>query len=256
MTSPKPSFLLLHGAWHTPHVFSRLIPLLNAHGYKTLAPHLPSSGANPALRTWDPDIEVIRNSATELAKQHDVIVVMHSNSGLTGTQALAGLDKKSCESRGWKGGVVRLVYICAFMFPEGWTQCPRGTGEGLDPDIVVDLESGTYTVLPEKVKGLMYQDVSEDEALEIAEGLLPQSLPPNWCTTTHAAWRWIPTTYVITLGDKASTVAAEEWLVKSAMENEPHAIEKVIRREVGHTTFWSQPGWTAEMLIGEAAGEV
>jgi hypothetical protein len=29
-------------------------------------------------------------------------------------------------------------------------------------------------------------------------------------------------------------------------------VRKVVRREVGHAPFWSQPEWTAEMLVAEA----
>lgn len=76
---------------------------------------------------------MIRASVTRLARDEgrDVVVVMHGHAGLAGSQGLQGLDKKSCSERGWKGGVVRLVYVCAFMFAEGWTQVPPGTGNGL-----------------------------------------------------------------------------------------------------------------------------
>ncbi|KAJ4303347.1 hypothetical protein N0V90_002240 [Kalmusia sp. IMI 367209] len=254
----KPVFLLLHGAWHLPTCFSRLISQLHARGYPTLAPHLPSSGANPPLRTWDPDIEVIRASVTRLARDEvrDIVVVMHAHAGLAGTQALSGLDKKSCTAQGWSGGVIRLIYICAFMFPENWTQLPPGTGDGLDPNITVDLARGIYYVAPPNVKAMMYQDVPDAEVEEIARGLVPQSLAVNWCTSTFAAWRWIPTTYVLTLRDQAATVRAEEWIVKNAMESGECAVDRVVRREVGHSPFWSQAEWTAGMLIEEAERSV
>jgi hypothetical protein len=99
----------------------------------TLRPPRRSSGANPPLHNWDADIAVIRSSVTRLARDEgrDVVVVMHAHAGLAGSQGLEGLDKKSCSERGWKGGVVRLVYICAYMFAEEWTQVPPGTGGGL-----------------------------------------------------------------------------------------------------------------------------
>ena len=103
---------------------------------------------------------------------------------------------------------------------------------------------------------MMYQDVPDAEVASIAEQLVPQSLAGNWCTSTFAAWRWIPTTYVITLGDQKATVAAEEWIVKSAVESGRSAIDRVVRREVGHSPFWSQSEWYAGMLIEEAERSV
>jgi hypothetical protein len=38
---------------------------------------------------------------------------------MTGGTALDGLDKETCLSKGFKGGVIRLIYINAFIVPEG-----------------------------------------------------------------------------------------------------------------------------------------
>ncbi|KAL5398016.1 hypothetical protein PMIN02_001834 [Paraphaeosphaeria minitans] len=191
---------------------------------------------------------------TRLARDEgrDVVVVMHAHAGLAGSAGLSGLEKRSASERGWKGGVVRLVYVCAFMFGEGWTQVPPGTGGGLDPDVTVDLARGIYYVHPSHVKAMMYQDVPDAEVAAIAAQLVPQSLAGNWCTSLFAAWRWIPSTYVITLGDQEATVAAEEWIVKSAAESGRCAVDRVVRREVGHCPHWSQAEWMAGLLVEEA----
>ncbi|ORY07251.1 Alpha/Beta hydrolase protein [Clohesyomyces aquaticus] len=253
---PKPVFVLLHGAWHLPRCWNKIIPLLGQHGYEAVAPHLPSSGYSPPSPDWNADIDVIRTTVSDLAKERDIVVVMHSNSGMTGGTALEGLDKKACTKKGWKGGVIRLIYICAFIVPEGFQHSATGTRDNMVEEMKVDFDAGVITVLPEDVKGLMYQDVSDEEALEVAKTLVPQSLGGFWCTTTYAAWRYIPTTYVVTLKDKPSTVVAAEYLVKTAMEIEPNCVEKVIRREVGHAPFWSQAEWTVEMLAEEARGKM
>lgn len=44
---------------------------------------------------------------------------------------MEGLDKESCLLRGWQGGVVRLVYVAAYMFGEGWCQVTPGTADGM-----------------------------------------------------------------------------------------------------------------------------
>jgi pimeloyl-ACP methyl ester carboxylesterase len=255
----NPVFVLLHGAWHTPACWSRIIPLLNAQGYDTIAPQLPSSLANNSspVPDWNADVEVIRSTISTLAKDgRDIILITHSNSGMTAGTALEGLHKAACAQKGWDGGIVRMVYICAFIVSEGFRHSSPGTRENMVEEMRVDFDRGIVTVNAEDVKGLMYQDLSDEDALEVAKTLVPQSLGPFWCTTTYAAWRFIPTTYVLTLRDKPSTVAAAEYLVESAKKSGQCKVDKVIRREVGHAPFWSQPEWTVEMLVEEANRKV
>lgn len=106
--------------------------------------------------------------------------------------------------------------------------------------------------MPSQIKAMMYQDVPDEEVAAITTALVPQSLAGNWCTSTHAAWRHIPTTYIITMGDQKATVAAEDWIVTTAIESGRHKIDRVERREVGHSPFWSQPEWLAGLLVEDA----
>jgi pimeloyl-ACP methyl ester carboxylesterase len=140
MTDSKPVFVLLHGAWHTPKCWDRLVAELDKAGYTSVAPALPSSNASPLPLDWSQDIETIRKTVTDLTVEHDVVVVTHSFSGMTGGTALEGLDKPACASKGLKGGVIRLVYISAFLVPEGFQHSPQGTRENMIPEMKTDFE--------------------------------------------------------------------------------------------------------------------
>lgn len=59
---------------------------------------------------------------------------------MTGGTALEGLDKGACLSKGLKGGVVRIIYIAAFLVLEGFQHSPRGTRENMVPEMKTDLE--------------------------------------------------------------------------------------------------------------------
>jgi pimeloyl-ACP methyl ester carboxylesterase len=115
----KPTFIFLHGAWHTPKCWNRLVEELDKRGYSAVTLALPLTGSTPPAPDWAQDIDVIRKTVSDLIREHDVIVVMHSFSGMTGGTALDGLDKETCLSKGFKGGVIRLIYINAFIVPEG-----------------------------------------------------------------------------------------------------------------------------------------
>ncbi|KAI1270037.1 alpha/beta-hydrolase [Xylariaceae sp. FL1019] len=248
----KPVFVLLHGAWHSPKCWSRLIAELDATGHTAVAPSLPSSGSVPPTPDCAGDIQVIQKTVSGLVTEHNVVIVAHSFSGMTAGTALYGLDKESCLAKGLKGGVVRLVYICAFLVPEGFQHTPHGTRLNMRPEMKTDMEQGTVIVSAEDAKDFFYQDFADDEIVDLAKDLHPQSLGSFWSKTEHAAWRIIPTTYVLTLKDNPSFVVAARHLVETARASGDHKIDNVIEVESGHSPFINMPDWVAETLIREA----
>jgi hypothetical protein len=71
-------------------------------------------------------------------------------------------------------------------------------------------------------------------------------------STAHAAWRIIPTTYVICEKDSPLTIATINWLIDTAKSSGKHCIDRIVSYDVGHSPFISQPGWTVEMLKEQA----
>ncbi len=122
----KPTFVLVHGAFHTSAVYDGLRMNLAAHGYPSVAVSLPSVGANPPHYDFAGDVAAIRDAVTQLVEQgRNVVVVMHSYSGLPGGEALKGLGKK--ERAGLRGGLLRLVFVMAWIVPAGFQLAPRNT---------------------------------------------------------------------------------------------------------------------------------
>ncbi|KAI0020474.1 alpha/beta-hydrolase [Xylariomycetidae sp. FL0641] len=250
----KPVFVLLHGAWHSPRCWDGLIKCLclSDAGYSAIAPALPSTCSSPPAPDWEGDIAIIRETISGLVREHDVVVVPHSFSGMIAGTSLEGLDKEACKAKGMKGGVIRLIYIHAFLVPEGFQHSPRGTRDLMVPEMHTDLEAGIVTVEAKDAKDMFYQDMDDDTVAELAKDLLPQSFGAFWCTTTYAAWRVIPTTYILCVKDKPSSVAAAQHLVDTAKASGPHQIDGVIKADAGHSPFLSKLEWTAGTLITEA----
>lgn len=142
----KPIFVLLHGAWHSPKCWSRLSAELDRAGYSSVAPALPSSGSTPPTPDWSKDVETIHKTVSDLVQENDVVVVMHSFSGMTGGTSLEGLDKQTCLSKGLKGGVIRLVYIVAFLVPEGFQHSPQGTRDNMIGEMKTDLKVSVRSI--------------------------------------------------------------------------------------------------------------
>lgn len=119
MSSPKPTVLLTPGAWHSPAYFAAYRSALKAHDYPTVAINMPSVNADPALQSHDDDTSAIRHKLTTLIDEQgkNVILAMHSYSGIPGSDAAEGLGHAERRAAGKRGGIVLLVYICAYMLP-------------------------------------------------------------------------------------------------------------------------------------------
>lgn len=136
----KPTFFLVPGAWHLPDIYSSVIDNLSAHGYPTVGLPLPSAGAMPPNTSFNEDVNAIRASLTKLVDtdEKEVILVVHSYTGMPGTEAPKGLGRKERQEEGLKGGVVRLVFIMAFAMPEGFQ--PTAGGAQMPEWMKMDLE--------------------------------------------------------------------------------------------------------------------
>ena len=119
--SPKPTIILVHGAWHSPEYYDSVRKILTAHNYPSIAVALPSVGAVPALPDFSGDVQAIRTVVRQVVEEEEkeVVLLMHSYGGCPGAECLEGLGKKERAKEGKKGGVVRLVFMCAFVLGEG-----------------------------------------------------------------------------------------------------------------------------------------
>lgn len=109
---------------------------------------------------------------------------------------------------------------------------------------------------PEDAKDLFYQDLDDETVAELVKDLQPQSFSSFWSRTTYAARRYMPTTYILCMGDKPSTVVAAQYLIDTAKASGENKIDNVIKHNVGHSPFISQPEWLSETLVEEAGRRV
>lgn len=98
--------------------------MLEKEGYKCIGVNLASVGAEPPLQDFSEDVEAVRNAiSSEVEQEHDVAVVVHSYGGLPGCEAIKGFTKADQEAQGKKGGVVKLLFICACELTNCVTRC-------------------------------------------------------------------------------------------------------------------------------------
>lgn len=120
MSSEKPTILLIPGAWLPASAFEDVATILRAQGYPVHTMALLSVGG-PTSTTVADDAEDIRQRYLNkfIMEGKEVIIVMHSYSGIPGTESVKGFARKDLAAQGKKGGVVGLIYITAFLIAAG-----------------------------------------------------------------------------------------------------------------------------------------
>lgn len=82
-----------------------------------------------------------------------------------------------------------------------------------------------------------------------ASKLCHQSAGVYTSTTTYAAWRYIPSTFVIGTEDRtAITPKIVSFMIEIARKIEPTAFDVVERCDGGHCLMISRPEWLADVL--------
>lgn len=81
-TMEKPTFVFIHGIFHTASCYDSLITFLEPHGYECVAITHPSVGCKPVVHDFTNDVDFIRKKVQSLSDEgKEIIVVMHSYGG-------------------------------------------------------------------------------------------------------------------------------------------------------------------------------
>ncbi|KAI0896542.1 Alpha/beta hydrolase fold-1 [Annulohypoxylon nitens] len=131
-TPTKPTLLIVHGGWHTPDHYIKLIKPLREAGLEVHIPRLPAMNeSRPPNTDLFTDTDLIRGYATSLIEAgRSVAVLMHSYGGQVGTNALYGLSATARAAQGLKGGISHLIYMSSFAMPEGKSMIDKVAGFG------------------------------------------------------------------------------------------------------------------------------
>jgi pimeloyl-ACP methyl ester carboxylesterase len=223
--SPMPTLVLVHGAWHGPWAWSRLLE--DMPDVETLAVALPSVGRDPAgLGDMHADAEAVRSVVAAVGGP--VLVCAHSYGGIPTTEAVGDLPN-----------VVGLVYLCAFQLDVG-DSLYSTVGA---PASWWDTHPDEGYVDTRQQREILYHDVDGAMALAAIARLEHQSLLAFRQPLTRAAWRNVPSTYVVCEQDRAIPVAGQEAMAQRAT--------RVLRMPTSHSPFLSRPAQLAGVLRAE-----
>jgi pimeloyl-ACP methyl ester carboxylesterase len=209
------TFLLVHGAWHGSWCWEQVASRLTASGAAVQTVDLPSAGTPAGLHD---DARVVQAAIDSL--DGPVTVVAHSYGGQPVTEAAAG--------------VAHIVYVAAFQLDEGDSVLGAIGGQPpswwkVDGDFVTPLT-------PAEV---FFNDIP-DSADAVAQ-LRPQGYASFTEPLAAAAWKTVPSTYVVCDNDNAIPVFAQE-----AMSQRSSRVERL---SAGHSPFLSRPDELVRILL-------
>ncbi|MFH9863879.1 alpha/beta fold hydrolase [Streptomyces sp. NPDC017202] len=233
---PLPTIVLVHGAWADASSWSGVIGTLQRQGYTVRA--IPNMLRGP--RT---DAAGVR--AFLAATDGPVVLVAHSYGGNVITDAAAGLPV-----------VKALVYIAGFVPAEGESLgelASRPVSKPLPelPTVTVPtvLPDGTASsdiyLDPARFREIFAADVSAERTAVLAAVQRPAAAEALTGTTQKAAWRDIPSWYLVTQDDQSLSPETQRFMAKRAGAS-------IVEIKSSHAAPVAHPGAVAR-LITQAA---
>jgi len=234
--APKPTIVLVHGAFDRAASWGDVGARLRADGYRVVVPDLP-------LRSLAGDAAVIRQAVDQIAGP--VVLAGHSYGGSVITNAAVGEPQ-----------VRALAYIAAFVPDTGESLLQLGTHDlgslvgvslvtvpFLGPDgLGVDLY-----INPLLYRTVFAADVPPATAQAMASNQHPITLKAFTDPSGPPAWRTIPSWYLVARQDRAIPPATERFMAQRAGS---HTVEI----DSSHAALVSRPHDVAGVIGAAAAG--
>ncbi|MEV7188750.1 alpha/beta hydrolase [Kitasatospora sp. NPDC093102] len=226
--------VFVHGAcvrdgswwWH------RAAELLRERGVPSVAPALPSCGeaglpggvGGPGLPE---DVASVRQVLQ--ASDEPTVVVAHSYGGIVTAEAAAGV-----------GSVHHLLLVAGYLPEVGQSLSEFGDGHPA-PFLDVDPDTGTFGVRPELLVDTFLQDCGPEVRTQAAGHLARQSLQVTGQPVRAAAWRQLPSTYLVCAQDRGTPPRLQREFARRA--------GRVVELDAGHHPFLSQPAAVRDLLV-------
>jgi pimeloyl-ACP methyl ester carboxylesterase len=225
--STKPTIVLVHGAFADGSSWSKVIPILERDGYYVIAVQNPLTSLADDVATTKRVID---------AQKGPVVAVGHSYGGAVITDAAAG-----------NTNVKSLVYVAAFapdageaLAAAGAKFAPPALGKALVPDA-----AGFLYIDRAKFHDVFCKDVPGAEARIMAATQKPVNGSVFGAIATNAAWKNVPSWYIVCSEDQAINPETERFLAKRMNA-------KTTEIKSSHVPFLSHPKDVARVIEAAA----
>ncbi|KAF2261500.1 alpha/beta-hydrolase [Lojkania enalia] len=203
----EPTIILIPGSFAIPALYYNVTKPLAAQGYDIYTLNLQTTEKKPGkLPTLADDATYIAKNVEILADQgKDVVLVGHSYGGVPITEAAKGLSKKHRESKGKKGGIVRLAYMTAVVPKLGYS-CAEHNGD----DVALDYDGWLDFTDLALAASYVFSDLPPEEGHRMMQ-LFPQHSGPSFADKlTYEGYKDVPCSYLFCEEDKVITPVVQQ----------------------------------------------
>jgi pimeloyl-ACP methyl ester carboxylesterase len=226
MEAVKPTIILVHGAFADASGWQAVIGMLQDDGYTVLA-------VQNALESLAGDVETTKRAID--AQSGPTVIVGHSYGGAVMTGAAAG-----------NPNVKALVFLAAFAPEAGEPVAAFGSQYPIDLDTALVPDAAGYLFIEvDKFHAVFGADLPDRQAAWMAVAQRPIQGAIFGQSVPEAAWKTIPSWYVVAQQDHAINPDLERFYAKRA-----NARTKEVPSS--HVVFLSHPREVAD-VIEEAA---
>lgn len=254
--SHLPTLIFIHGSWHKPSCYDKVIKLLSDHHkLKCVAVALASTADSPNA-TFKDDIDIARAAiSNETSAGHHVVVISHSYGGMVGNSAIKGFTRPKSASNpdsststiSNHGNVIGLILIASGFTLTGLSFMDPFFGIP-PPAWRVNKETG-FAELVTSPRELFYHDLPEEEANYWVSQLTTQSLKALFEGGEHAyaGWQDVPVYYIGTIEDRALPVVVQRMTV--GMARGMGGMVEHRELQTSHSPFLSMPDETVAIIV-------
>ena len=253
MATALPTIVLVHGAWHTPAAYASFVSALRNRGFTVHCPLLPTcSGETPPIASLPDDVAAVRSTILPLVDAGErVLMVMHSYGGAVGTDAAEGLYLPDRQAKGHPGGVIHLLYLCAYILPPGgsmWGVVEEAGVAHLWSQFVDEADDGSC--FPVNAAELFYNGMDKKDVEPLLSLLVRHPLASFRARTTGQGWRRTPATYAETLQDWSVPKIYQDLMLKKAKED--GVTLRTVTYDTNHSIFLTKQKEMVDLAV-EAA---
>lgn len=232
------TFLLVHGAFHGPWCWDRLIPELQSLGHRVEAVDLVQ--ANEATKNADAILDGWAEAIVSAARAsvEKVVLVGHSRSGIVISQAAERIPER----------ISRLVYCAAMLVRNGETMADTRARLGCDPgsaiELIRDPDGIHFRADAASVAEMIYNRAAPSDRKPMVARLRAEPragflIAPR---LTESRYGRVPRVYIECTDDRVFGIEMQRGMQSS------QPCELVITLETDHAPYLSAPKELAEAL--------
>lgn len=226
--TPKPTIVLVHGAFADASGWSKVILLLDRAGYPTLAVQNPLSSLPADIATTKRALESVKGP---------IVLVGHSYGGAVITGAAT--DNPNVKS---------LVYIAAYAPDSKELLGDLNSRFGTPPfrATLIPDSAGFLSVDRTKFHEYFADDVPRDEAFVMATTQKPLSAEAFGGSIENPAWKKIPSWYLVSAEDRVIPPELERFMAKRI------EAKSIVELSSSHASFVSHPADVVKLIVAAA----